>query len=115
MDAAAATVSEAMISFHARQLSLQRDVAERYTDVLYNIAKRKWAEDNALRVRQILALSQSLAEAGLKPGADTLLASSSYLQSLAALDDWTGRYSASKIRRSEEHTSELQSLMRISY
>src|SRR3546814_2679522 len=54
--------------------------------------------------------------ARLKPGAPFVAAHGSFPQEAGTRDRWLDRYAAFAIAsRSEEHTSELQSLMRISY
>ncbi|WP_345947739.1 TolC family protein [Mucilaginibacter sp. PAMB04274] len=99
--AADAEVQQAKSSFDAYHLTLQARVTRQYFDVLYNQTNLSWAEDNAKRVKQILELSKSLAEAGLKPGADTSLAAATYLQILAEKDSWKGKFGASKITLTE--------------
>lgn len=94
-------VQEAKISFDAARLSLKSRVTRLYLDMHYTNSNLDWAEKNVKRVREIFDLSASLAEAGLKPGADTSLAASSYFQALAARDEWLGKYNASKINFSE--------------
>lgn len=101
VQAAQANIEKAQSSFDASRLSLQTKVSRLYSDILYTGAKLQWAKENAVRVREIAALSETLAEAGLKPGADTLIAGSSYLQTLAELDDWNGKHAASKVRLTE--------------
>ena len=96
LEAAKYAVEEAESNFNAAKLQLQTKVTRLYTNILYNQTKLEWAKENATRVKEILSLSKSLSEAGLKPGADTLLASSSYLQTLAELDDWAGQLTSSR-------------------
>lgn len=99
--AANAEVDQAKSSFDAYHLTLQAKVTRQYFDVLYNQSNLTWADENVQRVKQILELSKSLTEAGLKPGADTSLAASTYLQILGEQDNWKGKYSASKITLTE--------------
>ncbi|MEB0249450.1 TolC family protein, partial [Mucilaginibacter sp. 5B2] len=99
--AADAEVQQAKSSFDAYHLTLQAKVTRQYFDVLYNQSNLSWAENNVKRVKQILELSKSLAEAGLKPGADTSLATATYLQILAEKDSWNGKFRASKITLTE--------------
>lgn len=101
VQAAEAGVKKAESTLDATRLALQAKVSGLYTDILYNESRLNWARDNARRVEEIVALSKTLAEAGLKPGADTLLANSAYLQTVGELNDWTGRYEASKISLTE--------------
>lgn len=101
LQAAQANIQKAESTFDATKISVQAKVGHLYSDILYTGSKLQWAKDNAERVKEIVELSKTLAEAGLKPGADTLLAASSYLQTLGELDDWTGRLEASKVRLTE--------------
>lgn len=101
VQAAQANIQKAESIFDATKLSVKAKVSRLYSEILYTGSKRQWAKDNAERVNEIFELSKTLAEAGLKPGADTLLSGSSYLQTLGELDDWTGRLGASKIRLTE--------------
>lgn len=101
IQAAQANIQKAESTFDAAKLSVKTKVSRLYSEILYTGSKLQWAKDNAARVTEIFELSKTLAEAGLKPGADTLLAGSSYLQTLGELDDWTGRLEASKIRLTE--------------
>lgn len=101
LEAAKYAVDEAGSNFNAAKLQLQTKVSRLYINILYNQSKLDWAKENVTRVKEIFDLSKSLSEAGLKPGADTLLASSSYLQTLAELDDWNGKLSSSRIQLTE--------------
>ncbi|MDO8992186.1 MAG: TolC family protein [Daejeonella sp.] len=101
VEAAKYAVEEAGSNFNVAKLQLQTKVTKLYINILYNQSKLEWAKENVTRVKEILNLSKSLSEAGLKPGADILLASSSYLQTLAELDDWNGKLSSSRIQLTE--------------
>lgn len=101
LEAANHQVKEAGSNFNAAKLQLQTKVTRLYMNILYNQSKLEWAKENVTRVKEILTLSESLAEAGLKPGADTLLAAASYLQTRAELDDWEGKLASSLIQLTE--------------
>ncbi len=101
VEAAQYAIEESGSEFNSAKLQLQTKVTKLYINILYNQSKLEWAKENAKRVKEILNLSKSLSEAGLKPGADTLLAASSYLQTLAELDDWNGKLNASQIQLKE--------------
>jgi outer membrane protein TolC len=96
IDAAEYQAQGTQSSYDAAQLSLHSKVSRLYLDIYYSNANLKWAEKNVKRVNQILDLSISLSLAGLKPGADTALASSAYSQALAVRHEWLGKYEASK-------------------
>ncbi|WP_316822320.1 TolC family protein [Pedobacter gandavensis] len=99
--AAGFEVQEARSNYEASKLSLLANATSRYLDLLYTGSGRKWADKNTKRVKEILELSVSLAEAGLKPGADTALAAATYLQAQAELEDWNGKYQAGQIKLKE--------------
>ncbi|PTS99817.1 hypothetical protein DBR11_11540 [Pedobacter sp. HMWF019] len=88
-------------SYEASSLSLHAKVSRLYIDVQYSYANLNWASKNVDRFKQILDLSTSLTEAGLKPGADTSISSSAYAQALALKDNWKGKYLASQINLTE--------------
>ena len=94
MEAAGYEVGEAQSNYDASLLSLRAKMTRTYLNVLYARSGLSWADKNVLRVKEILDLSSSLAEAGLKPGADTALAAAAYLQAMAQQEDWQGKYAA---------------------
>lgn len=96
IDAAEYQAQGAQSSYDAAQLSLHSKVSRLYLDIYYSNSNLKWAEKNVKRVNQILDLSISLSLAGLKPGADTALASSAFSQALAVRHEWLGKSEASK-------------------
>ncbi|CAL1517724.1 hypothetical protein MMC2321_01460 [Chitinophaga sp. MM2321] len=100
-EAAALQVAHAHSDMDAYLLELKSNVAARYFNMLYTHAKLSWATKNSVRVKEILDLSVNLADAGLKPGADTLLAASSYAQILSDEDHWTGKETASRYQLTE--------------
>lgn len=94
-------VQEAHSNYEASKLSLLANTTGRYLDLLYTGSGRNWADKNAIRVKEILEMSMSLAEAGLRPGADTAIAAAAYLQAQAEQEDWNGRYQAGQIKLKE--------------
>lgn len=99
--AAALKVKEAESDLSLYQLSLKSTVSRLFFNVIYNEVKLEWAERSAERANEILNLSIGLANAGLKPGADTSLASSSFLQIQSDQNLWRGRFKASKFQLHE--------------
>lgn len=99
--AADVEIQKAKSETSAYQLQLQAKVTRQYFDLLYAKANLTWADSNATRVEKIVGLAKSLADAGLKPGADTALAVSAYLQALAKQYDWRGRMQASQVALTE--------------
>ncbi|WP_084529004.1 TolC family protein [Pedobacter caeni] len=100
-EAAGYEVQEAQSNYEATLLSLRTKMTRNYLNLLYTQSGLSWADKNVLRVKEILELSSSLAEAGLKPGADTALAASTYLQALAQKEEWQGKYAAGQINMRE--------------
>ncbi|NKI27850.1 TolC family protein [Arenibacter sp. 6A1] len=79
-------------------LSLKKIVSERYISLLYNAAKLRWSEKNTERLDDIRKITSGLSAAGLRPAADSLLASSSFMQSKGERDKWKGYKKASSIK-----------------
>src|SRR5690606_34294371 len=78
-------------------------LSERYITLLYNDAKLNWTEKNAERLDEIRKITSGLSASGLRPAADSLLASSSYMQAMGEQDKWHGFKSASYIKLLELH------------
>ncbi|MGV8879626.1 MAG: TolC family protein [Sphingobacteriaceae bacterium] len=96
--AATAMYDKTVSDKDAYLLSLKKELSQRYISLLYNDAKFRWMEKNAARLAEIRKISSGLAASGLKPAADSLLASSSHNGSLGELDQWLGSRSASIIK-----------------
>ncbi|MET3114927.1 outer membrane protein TolC [Pedobacter sp. CG_S7] len=101
VEAAEYQVQGAKSSYDAAGLSLKTKVTRLYFEILYSYSNLIWAKQHVKRVKEIMDLSVSLAQAGLKPGADTSLTSSSYSQAMAYQKEWQGKYNASKINMTE--------------
>lgn len=87
-------------------LELQKVLSERYIHLLFNTAKLNLAEKNGERLDSIRWITSGLSAAGLRPAADSLLASSSYIQSKAEQDKWNGYKKASYIKLLELYGAE---------
>ncbi|MCX2739009.1 TolC family protein [Pontibacter anaerobius] len=85
----------------ASQVAVQAKVSRLFVAVEYNQANLTWAKANAERLEKILSLSKSLAAAGLKAGADSLLAASVHQQAVAGTKSWQGKLNSSKVQLSE--------------
>lgn len=94
-------VQAAKSSYDAAGISMQAKITKLYMEVMYHQANMTWAGAQVDRVKEIKALTNSLTAAGLKPGADSLLASSAYAQALAYQNEWQGKYKASQVNLSE--------------
>lgn len=92
VEAAGFEVREAQSNYEASLLSLRAKMTRTYLNVLYAQSGLSWADKNVSRVKEIFDLSSSLAEAGLKPGADTALAAAAYLQAMSLQEEWKGKY-----------------------
>ncbi len=79
-------------------LQLKKTLSERYIDLLYNEAKLRWNEKNVERLNDIRKITAGLSSSGLKPAADSLLATSSYLQSQGKNNRLLGNRKASLIK-----------------
>lgn len=79
-------------------LNLKKILSERYITLLYNDAKLNWTAKNAERLDSIRVITSGLSAAGLRPAADSLLASSSYVQAMGEHDKWNGLKKASYIK-----------------
>src|SRR5690606_19532264 len=74
-EAASALVDKTTSDKDAYLLNLKKILSERYVLLLYHDAKLKWAEKNAERLDNIRNITSGLSAAGLRPTADSLLAS----------------------------------------
>lgn len=90
----------------AYTLSLKKTLSERYITLLYNDAKLAWSKSNTERLDEIRKISSGLVASGLKPAADSLLASSSFIQAMGEYDKWNGNKSASYIKLQELYGAE---------
>lgn len=94
-------VQEAVSDLSVYELDLQSLITRLYLKILYNDVRLKWSQDNVSRINEIYKVSKVLAAAGLTPGADTALASSSYYQLLSEEDLLRGKLQASKHQLNE--------------
>jgi len=82
-------------------LSLKKLLSERYITLLYNKTKLTWNEKTVERLDEIRVITSGLSKAGLKPAADSLLASSAHTQSLAENYKLEGNSGAALIKLKE--------------
>ena len=97
-EAAGALYHKAVSEKDAYVLHLKKAVSERYITLLYTDAKLNWTAKNAKRLDDIRKITSGLAASGLRPAADSLLASSSYVQAMGEHDKWQGFKIASLIQ-----------------
>lgn len=99
--AANALFLKAVSEKDAYLLSLKKALSERYIALLYNDAKLNWTKKNAARLDDIRNITSGLSAAGLRPAADSLLASSAYVQAMGEHDKWTGLAKSAFIKLQE--------------
>jgi len=104
---AAQTIAEKRDSERAASiLELKKSLAERYITLLYDQVKLNWNNKNVLRLNEIRKLTTGLSKAGIRPAADSLLALSSYNQSLGKNERLTGLKNAALIKLTELYAEE---------
>lgn len=84
-------------------LNLKKILSERYITLLYHHTKLDLSSRNAERLDSIRYITSGLSAAGLRPAADSLLASSSYVQAMGEYHKWHGLREASSIKLTELH------------
>ena len=82
------------------QLQLQIAAAQQYFDVLQRTAFLSTAKADVKRLQDLLELSKAQANAGLRPGADTLLVKSNYFQIKGQANDQKALLQTAMIRLS---------------
>lgn len=97
-EAAGALYNKSVSDKDAYLLNLKKTLSERYIILLYNDAKLQWTQKNADRLDDIRKITSGLSASGLRPAADSLLASSSYVQAMGEHDKWNGLKNASFIQ-----------------
>lgn len=105
-EAAEALYDQSVSEKEAYLLNLKKLLTERYIKLLYNQAKLTWTEKNAERLNEIRIITSGLSASGLRPAADSLLASSSYVQAMGERDKWSGFKNASLIKLLELYGDE---------
>ncbi|MHC5310505.1 TolC family protein [Myroides sp. LJL116] len=79
-------------------LSVKKELSQRYVMFLYQRAKLDWSNKNMQRLKEVTSIASGLSLSGLKPVADSLLASSSYMQARAEYNKNQGLEQASLIK-----------------
>ncbi len=100
-EASEAVTAKKRSEYDAYLLNLKNVLSERYIKLLYTDTKLRWIKKNADRLDDIRKITSGLAEAGLKPAADSLLAASSYIQAIGEFDKWKGLHEANLVKVSE--------------
>lgn len=90
-EASRTSLQQARAGFDISELRLKTGVSRSFIKLIYDQQMTRWARGNAGRFAQLSSLAASLAKAGVNPGADTLLVSSSLEQAKAMEKEWQGR------------------------
>lgn len=83
---------------NAYRLHLKKELSQRYLRLLFNETKLESNQQNVNRLNTIRSITSSLARAGLKSAADSLLASSSFNQALGDNEKLKGEKQAARIQ-----------------
>lgn len=95
--AATAQYKQSIAQKDAYLIQLKRELALRYIQHLYATTNFDWMLKNTARLQHIERLTKGLAQSGLKPEADNLLAHASYLQAAGQQNYWMGVKQATHI------------------
>lgn len=96
--AAQAKTKSAEGESNAYSLHLKKELTQRYLQLLFNETQLESNQQNVNRLNSIRSITSSLARAGLKSAADSLLASSSYNQALGDNENLKGKKQAALIQ-----------------
>ncbi|WP_316742932.1 TolC family protein [Pedobacter antarcticus] len=92
--AAVKQTGQAQAELSISRLQIQTAVTGLFLQLLHSTAYADWAKRNSDRIRELKQITNSLALAGIKPGADTSLAASTLHQALALANEWDGKRDA---------------------
>lgn len=96
--AARARTESAEAENSAYSLHLKKELSQRYLRLLFNETKLESNQQNLNRLNTIRSITSSLARAGLKSAADSLLASSSFNQALGDNEKLKGEKQSANIQ-----------------
>lgn len=85
----------------AYSLNLQKELSQRYLQLLFTETKLESNQQNVDRLNTIRTITSALAKAGLKSAADSLLASSSYNQAIGDNEKLQGERQSASIQLME--------------
>lgn len=105
-EASGALFHKAVSEKAAYLVTLKKTLSERYITLLYNEAKWNWTAKNVARLDSIRDITSGLSAAGIRPAADSLLASSSYVQAMGEYDKWVGLKDAAFVKLLELYGDE---------
>jgi outer membrane protein TolC len=91
LDVADAAINLSNTDLSQEQLRLESKAAQQYFNALQSSALLSVSKADVRRVQDLFELAKAQADAGLKPGADTLLIKSSYFQVKGQVNDYQGQ------------------------
>lgn len=90
-------INQATSQIGAEKLAIQTQLSRNYIEALYRLQMVDWAKANYSRLQSLFDAAKSLADAGLSPGADSLLIKASLQEAASLLNDWRGQREQSKV------------------
>src|SRR5690606_15394334 len=86
LEAAEILKQQAINRLDVEHLAIQAELSRTYFQVLFHRQMQRWAQENNERLQTLFAASKSMSEAGLSPGADSLLVKASLKENSALLE-----------------------------
>ena len=90
-------VNQATSQIAVEKLTIQTELSRDYIEALYHLQMERWAEANQLRLQSLFSAARSMADAGISPGADSLLIKASLQEAASSLNDWRGQKEESEV------------------
>src|SRR5690554_369624 len=90
-------ISQATSLVEVEKLAIQTELSRNYIEALYHLQMVRWAEANQLRLQSFFDAVRSMADAGISPGADSLLIKASLQEAASSLNDWRGQKEESEV------------------
>jgi outer membrane protein TolC len=90
-------VNQATSQIAVEKLTIQTELSRDYIEALYHLQMVRWAEANQLRLQSLFSAARSMADAGISPGADSLLIKASLQEAASSLNDWRGQKEESEV------------------
>ena len=90
-------INQATSLVEVEKLAIQTELSRNYIDALYHLQMVRWAEANQLRLQSLFDAARSMADAGISPGADSLLIKASLQEAASSLNDWRGQKEKSEV------------------
>lgn len=90
-------INQATSQIGVEKLAIQTELSRHYIEALYHLQMVEWAEAKQLRLQSLFDAAKSLADAGISPGADSLLIKASLQEGASSLNGWRGRKEKSDV------------------